>query len=461
VSDTFTTIQFGDYLNVTDLGGGTIRVDGCGPGSGASTVTQPVGNHWPHPGETVISTGDSTVTLPDAVGIKGQSVTVKNGGTGITTVARTNAQTIDGKAEDRLLGPNEFQTYTSDGANWLTTADNTGGVDIVVPDPEDPDETPVDTRDPIDEFLDGPESPDGWHYRFHYETAWLFDSSPGRFDVPSRKWTRVPFSAVRIMRHFELEPGGTQYSAWLPDDRGAGLHATNGILHVTDAMSYDPGVWHINGPPGLPDRNPATRQIVGGWYSLEFPIADIARFPNAPDNPMFDYYIRAARIFNQSTGKVLPNEPGSSLYCFMEWPFDQPADGLEGINPGCYFDSSPQPLYRFWANRPMSLPGGQYAFGYPSYGNDPAGQAASVRYYEVYTGERGGGNVAAETAFAAGANLCLHAWQDSPWTIPFGTNKYPGHKGWYNDPGPHNKPYLRMSYLYDPDSIDHVTGHLL
>ena len=33
---TFDSIEFGDYLTVTDLGSGAIRVDGCAPGGMAS-----------------------------------------------------------------------------------------------------------------------------------------------------------------------------------------------------------------------------------------------------------------------------------------------------------------------------------------------------------------------------------------------------------------------------------------
>jgi hypothetical protein len=63
------------------------------------------------------------------------------------------------------------------------------------------------------------------------------------------------------------------------------------------------------------------------------------------------------------------------------------------------------------------------------------------------------------TTLSAGANLCLQAWQDSPWLIRFSTDRFPafhGYTGSYR-----GFPYLYISFAYDPDTIDHTTGKLL
>lgn len=74
-------------------------------------------------GDVVLATGTITVTLPTAVGISGESITVKNAGVGTITVARTSSQTIDGAAANGSLTVSKsVREYTSDGTGWQITA---------------------------------------------------------------------------------------------------------------------------------------------------------------------------------------------------------------------------------------------------------------------------------------------------------------------------------------------------
>lgn len=69
-----------------------------------------------------VTSGTFTVTLPTAVGFT-QQYTVKNSGTGITTIATTSSQTIDGAASGSLnLTQGDSYTFRSNGANWIIEA---------------------------------------------------------------------------------------------------------------------------------------------------------------------------------------------------------------------------------------------------------------------------------------------------------------------------------------------------
>ena len=63
-------------------------------------------------------TGTWTATLPTAIGIAGQTFTVKNSGTGLITLATSSSQTIDGSATKTLYRYDSI-TVASDGANWI------------------------------------------------------------------------------------------------------------------------------------------------------------------------------------------------------------------------------------------------------------------------------------------------------------------------------------------------------
>lgn len=66
--------------------------------------------------------GIQTTTLPTAVGVKGQRVTVKDqGGAAAThtiTVATTSSQTIDGASTLTITTNHAAKQFVSDGANW-------------------------------------------------------------------------------------------------------------------------------------------------------------------------------------------------------------------------------------------------------------------------------------------------------------------------------------------------------
>lgn len=64
------------------------------------------------------TSGTFTVTLPTAVGITGQTYTVKNSGTGVITIATTSAQTIDSGSTAVISYRYDSITVVSDNANW-------------------------------------------------------------------------------------------------------------------------------------------------------------------------------------------------------------------------------------------------------------------------------------------------------------------------------------------------------
>ena len=281
----------------------------------------------------------------------------------------------------------------------------------------------------------------GWHYEDHFEYVVVYDSSPGRFDVPSRKWVRVPFNTVRIQRRWETEPGLFK-DAWLPDDRGLTEHAKQGVLLVTPGMTFgsDP-------------------QEVSGWYSIEYPMLDWTRLPEFEDpGPIefIDYYVRGARMINVTNGQVLRAgavwPEYSSLRVFHDWPFSSPADGDLGLT--LYSSDNPYPRYVSNPARPLNKP-----LPYPKFSN-----TQSLNDYKSNETGAPGFDVeswGSRTHLPAGAGIILQAWQDSPWPLRFGTDKYPPytalnyHDVWRKRPG------LVLYHKYDPDTVDHDTGALL
>lgn len=66
----------------------------------------------------VNSSGAVTVTLPATSTRKGQPVTVKNIGTGTTTIVRTGADLIDGATSQTIAQQYAALGFQSDGVNW-------------------------------------------------------------------------------------------------------------------------------------------------------------------------------------------------------------------------------------------------------------------------------------------------------------------------------------------------------
>ena len=77
--------------------------------------------------DTVLASGNITVTLPDATGIAGQSFFIKNVGVGTITIATTAAQTIDGSATIAISAANGTLAVFSNGSNWDIANIATGG----------------------------------------------------------------------------------------------------------------------------------------------------------------------------------------------------------------------------------------------------------------------------------------------------------------------------------------------
>jgi hypothetical protein len=78
-----------------------------------------------------IITGDATsgiftITLPTAVGVTGQTYTIKriNSGSNAVTVGTTSSQTIDGSTTYALSTQYKYVKVVSDGANWIIVGNN-------------------------------------------------------------------------------------------------------------------------------------------------------------------------------------------------------------------------------------------------------------------------------------------------------------------------------------------------
>jgi hypothetical protein len=90
-------------------------VTGATGATGAATINQLV---------LVDLTTTATITLPTAVGVTGQAVTIKNktNGGSTLTVNTTSSQTIDGvSAPASFSGAKKCWKFTSDGSNWWLT----------------------------------------------------------------------------------------------------------------------------------------------------------------------------------------------------------------------------------------------------------------------------------------------------------------------------------------------------
>lgn len=355
----------------------------------------------------------------------------------------------------RALTQNEINTLYQAGISEtggfpgeVVTIDEDGDPDWQPPGVEvehgggEPDEGPV-TR-PGSGSFDGPPSASGWEYVTHREILVLYDSTPARFDVPSRKWTRVPFNTARIQRTWELEPNGNFRTAWLPDDRGVTAAAKDGVLKITADMLFDFGAF----VPAYPNSD---EQWLSGWYSIEYPVLDHAGLPRS-DPPTSDAYVRAARLLNTRTGRVVSTAAGRAFY---QWHFSTEASG-GGAFPADYPVDNPYPIYPAWPARPMTKP-----LPYPQ-----MSPSDSLTYYQTEVGNPGFGGLnhplnVTMTSLVAGDTFVLQAWQDTPWPLRFSTDHFPNHRG-FAAVGPWmNQPWLSLEYYYDPETIDHTTGRLL
>jgi hypothetical protein len=332
------------------------------------------------------------------------------------------------------------------------------------------DETPADSSHPAGS---GPTTSSGWHLDAHVETVVLHDPNPGRFDVPTMKWVRVPFTSITIYRTWEpTVDAEILKTARLKDDRGLMQAAKNGILHITPDMAWPDAppmnVWIDDSIVSHPEHH-----LVEGWFSIEYPVLDFRYLPEndvelgtlgpTPDAPrpgvdvlVADGYQRAARFMNLSTGSVLRFHAGSTDRSIINWWFWGTANDStgDGDGPGTGNADNPLPIWGDWPARPvhMSPP-------YPQ-----MNPTDSKAYYKDYQGMAGNGfgpfrGLTAGTNLSAGANLCMQAWQDSPWLLRFSTARFPAYRGFDQDYN--GFPHLAVTYYYDPDTIDHTTGRLL
>jgi hypothetical protein len=332
------------------------------------------------------------------------------------------------------------------------------------------DETPADSSDPAGS---GPTTSTGWHLDAHVETVVLHDPNPGRFDVPTMKWVRVPFTSITIYRTWEpTVDAAVLKTARLKDDRGLMQAAKNGILHINPDMAWPDAppmnVWIDDAIVSHPEQH-----HVEGWFSIEYPVLDARYLPEndielltlgpTPPAPRpgvdvlpADGYQRASRFMNVSTGSVLRSHAGSAARAIINWWFWGEAEISTGAGdgPGTGNLDNPFPIWGDWPTRPIHMT--------PPY--PQLNPTDSRAYYHDSVGMAGQGfgpyrGLEAGTNLSAGANLCMQAWQDTPWLLRFSTARFPAYRGF--DADYNGFPHLAVTYHYDPDTINHTTGKLL
>lgn len=129
------TLTAGSGIVITN-GNGSISVASTGTAGTAFNTTSQTTTYNAAANDYVIASGASfTITLPTAVGIKGQVIVIEHNGTSLTqvyTLNTTSAQTIGGVASGSyaLYTKGETLTLVSDNANWQiqTHITNTGSV---------------------------------------------------------------------------------------------------------------------------------------------------------------------------------------------------------------------------------------------------------------------------------------------------------------------------------------------
>lgn len=119
-------------LNASNLASGTVAIARIGTGSpsalnylrgdGAWSViaatTAKSATYSAVAGDFVLATGTFTVTLPAAASNTNAEINVKNVSTGVITIGRTGADTIDGATSQSLATQYQSMTLVSDGTNW-------------------------------------------------------------------------------------------------------------------------------------------------------------------------------------------------------------------------------------------------------------------------------------------------------------------------------------------------------
>lgn len=85
-------------------------------------------------GRSIHGSGTITLTLPSAASVHaGNSVPIKNTGTGLVTVATVSAQTIDGLPTSITLSPGSAITLQSEGAGWKILSSNASAPGVATP----------------------------------------------------------------------------------------------------------------------------------------------------------------------------------------------------------------------------------------------------------------------------------------------------------------------------------------
>ena len=122
---TSNTIQLGNNSITKVVTSGTIKSNGLISNLASKTSAYTITNL------DEIITADATsaaftITLPTAVGVTGQTFTIKriNSGSNAVTVGATSSQTIDGSTTYSLSAQYKYVKVVSDGSNWIIAGNN-------------------------------------------------------------------------------------------------------------------------------------------------------------------------------------------------------------------------------------------------------------------------------------------------------------------------------------------------
>lgn len=124
-TNTLAKLAIGSTNNILTVSGGVPAWAAAPASAPVVTVVTKSANYTAVANDYVLgsASGAWTLTLPTAVGISGQSITLKrtdNAPTNIITINTTSAQTIDGASSVHAITQYEVWKFVSDGANWST-----------------------------------------------------------------------------------------------------------------------------------------------------------------------------------------------------------------------------------------------------------------------------------------------------------------------------------------------------
>lgn len=265
--------------------------------------------------------------------------------------------------------------------------------------------------------------PDFW------EEAMLYDSAPGRFTVPPRRWTKVPFNAMRFTRNYG--PAKITHTDDLLYSKATQL----GEIWMPNNSWRDPVSSDYGENPTMRDHWPYWIQA---WISWEYPWLDPRKLPRVDGVEylgltLTDHYTRAFRVRDVVSNRCAPGLASAPTYgnyldknyvIFTFWA--GPPYWLNTIpDLDCFFPGAQgDPLVPFYGSgsRPLSKPPPYPQLSILDSRESTHTMLRTTNWAQQMT------TAGAFDRFAAtvkrGSRLCLEVWQDTPWELEFSTSHF-------------------------------------